>query len=32
MADKFLNKHFEGKLEPVVDGDTISKMQEGHSR
>ncbi|NLP17143.1 MAG: MoxR family ATPase [Clostridiales bacterium] len=28
MADKFLNKHFEGKLEPVVDGDTISKMQE----
>lgn len=28
MTDKFLNKHFAGKLEPVVDGETITRMQE----
>lgn len=28
MADKFLGNQFVSKLEPVVDGDTIIKMQE----
>lgn len=28
MADKFLNKQFVGSLKPVVEGDTIIKMQD----